>query len=592
MFSCLQAALISTALVGGSDDQAGGLSRGPVTEALRAPAVLHAGGSSGGGRFEPGRTACLTDAQRAAIHERLEHQQEYLTATGQLPMVGSSVHSPFAPGLTVFFKWPIKAVGSAALDYGVHGISNFVDMDRSPGSLLDYQCGTRTYDNHAGIDIFSWPFPWKWMDEDAVQIVAAAPGVIIWKSDGNFDQSCAWTGGPWNAVYVQHADGSIAWYGHMKNGSVTTKPIGSKVGYGDFLGVMGSSGNSTGPHLHLEVFDKYGNLTEPFTGPCHTLSKLPTWASEPPYFDSAINRVQVGDAPIGFMPCPGITTPNDVSSLMRGTTGYFTTFYRDQLAGQPSNYRILRPDGSTAASWTHSSSAAHYAASWWWWSWGIPSDAPTGLWTFQVSFQGKEYASAFMVEAAGGSPVEVLADPSFEVTQPVTGFPLVPGDWGGDLAASVLAENGVQPFGGASMLKHLATNGPNAGSTGGASVWQIVDLQAHAASIQQGGALVFGRTRVNRAASTLDNQFEIRLEAYDVLPVWGQMSPLTTRSTTLLVDSNPGTWETLSLSMALPPATRYVTLMTAAAENVVNNPTFPEFGGHYTDGTSLLLSTN
>ena len=43
-------------------------------------------------------------------------------------------------------------------------------------------------------------------------------GIIIGKDDGNFDQNCAFctSSCSWNAVYIQQADGSIAWYGHLK----------------------------------------------------------------------------------------------------------------------------------------------------------------------------------------------------------------------------------------------------------------------------------------------------------------------------------------------------------------------------------------
>ena len=40
--------------------------------------------------------------------------------------------------------------------------------------------------NHRGIDVYNDPFSWYMMDRDMVRIVAAAPGVIISKSDGNF----------------------------------------------------------------------------------------------------------------------------------------------------------------------------------------------------------------------------------------------------------------------------------------------------------------------------------------------------------------------------------------------------------------------
>ena len=153
-------------------------------------------------------------------------------------------------------------------------ISNYVDHNSAyPNQLQDYNCGTKTYDtssgyNHQGIDIFTWPFTWKMVDDNSVEIIAAAPGQIIAKGDGQFDRSCGFNNNPWNAVYVRHGDGSVAWYGHMKNGSLTTKNVGDFVNLGEYLGIVGSSGNSTGPHLHFEVYqnDTYTNLIDPYTG--------------------------------------------------------------------------------------------------------------------------------------------------------------------------------------------------------------------------------------------------------------------------------------------------------------------------------------
>ena len=48
------------------------------------------------------------------------------------------------------------------------------------------------------------------MDDDQAEIVAAAAGQIIDKRDGNYDRNCDFSNGGWNAVYVMHADGSIA----------------------------------------------------------------------------------------------------------------------------------------------------------------------------------------------------------------------------------------------------------------------------------------------------------------------------------------------------------------------------------------------
>lgn len=351
-------------------------------------------GRSGFGALERSKVPCLTEEQRLRIQAQL---QANLVLLGQLGLLAPKV--PWH----VLLEWPIQAVGSAADGFGVHGISNFVDQDPAfPNQLLDYNCGQRTYDlangyNHGGIDIFTWPLPWNWMELDEVHVVAAAPGTIVLKSGGNFDKNCGFNGGNWNAVYVRHADGVVVWYGHMKKGSLTTKLVGDTVSTGEYLGVVGSSGNSTGPHLHLELHDAAGQLVEPFAGPCNAMNQVTYWRDQRPYIDSAVNRLMIGNAAVSYPACPNKTVTHEAAAIQRGTVGYFTTFYRDQLDTQVSQYRILRPDGTTFLSWNGVSNAPYYPASWWWWSWSIPASAPVGTWTFQVTFDGVTYEKTFGV---------------------------------------------------------------------------------------------------------------------------------------------------------------------------------------------------
>ncbi len=216
----------------------------------------------------------LSMEQRRRIQKEIDSNIEILKSQGKMPV---------AKKAPVALIWPIEASHSLT-DYGFHGISNFVDHDSGyPDQLLDYGCGYRTYDtndgyNHTGTDFFSWPFGWKKMDDDKVRIVAAAEGIIVGKEDGYDDRSCQWGGNDsWNAVYVIHSDGSVAWYGHMKNGSPTDKSIGESVQAGEYLGIMGSSGISTGPHLHFELHDAEGNVIDPYGGSCGPSNSL--WKS-------------------------------------------------------------------------------------------------------------------------------------------------------------------------------------------------------------------------------------------------------------------------------------------------------------------------
>ena len=351
----------------------------------------------GHGDYEPRAAPCMTAAEAASMWAQVVTSRRGLATAGLLPPVSAGPFSPISPVPRIRLEWPVLAVGTAAGDFGVHGISNFVDTDRTSGNLLDYDCGARTYDQHNGTDIFSWPFPWNRMAADEVQVVAAAPGVLLFKADGFDDQNCAGGGGAANRVSIQHLDGSVTLYLHLKKESLTSKSVGSWVNTGEFLGVMGSSGNSTGVHLHFTVFDGQGNLVDPYHGPCNTLGTEPTWRMQAPYFDSAVNRMQVGSAKVVGSPCPGLATPNDSTTLSRGALAYFTTFYRDQRSTTPSTYRIRRPDGTLFKTWTHAPGAVHFAASWWWWSWFIGAGEPTGRWRFEVGFEGATYTIPFHV---------------------------------------------------------------------------------------------------------------------------------------------------------------------------------------------------
>lgn len=323
----------------------------------------------------------------------------------ELERAGQSTHGvPLAPrqgGL----QWPLRATPGFA-DPGYHGISNFVDLNPAAGQLLDWNCGARTYDGHAGIDIFLAPFPWRMMDQEAIDIVAAAPGTIVGKTDGNDDRSCPGnTSSDWNAVYVQHADGTVAWYGHMKKFTQTGKPIGAAVDVGEFLGKVGSSGNSTGPHLHFENHSALSgySILEPFSGACNAPASL--WAQQRPYYDSAINKIATHSAQPDFhdpnCPNPVDETTHLSDRFQPGDTVYFATYYRDQLAAQPTALTILRPDGSVFASWSFRASDfrpdPYYTSSYWYRSYDLPPDAPSGAWHFRASYEGTTYVHDFFV---------------------------------------------------------------------------------------------------------------------------------------------------------------------------------------------------
>ncbi|MBF0537214.1 MAG: peptidoglycan DD-metalloendopeptidase family protein [Nitrospirae bacterium] len=342
----------------------------------------------------------LTPQRREEIKAEIQQNVTRLKAQGKL--------TAYEPRAAVLFSLPLKA-SSTLKDYGFYGISAFVDHDPTyPNHLLDYNCGTRTYDlssgaNHQGTDIFPWPFGWKKMDNNEVVAVAAAAGTIVNKEDGNYDRNCAMGDANWNAVYVRHSDGSTAWYGHFKKGSLTTKVVGDTVEEGEFLGVVGSSGGSTGPHLHFELYDSASKLNDPFSGNCNKMNSFSWWKSQRPYYDPSVLKLMTSAVQYTETECPITETTNEKTSFQAGDTVYFYIFYRDLLQSMESTYTIYRPDGTVFKSWMYKyDKTQYYSVAYWYWYYTLPTDAPAGKWRFQMIDNGQTYEQAFNVGTVAG----------------------------------------------------------------------------------------------------------------------------------------------------------------------------------------------
>jgi len=303
------------------------------------------------------------------------------------------------PRIATTFAWPLR---SAGIGYFAHyATSAFVDQDTAVGPFLDWNCGTRSYDQHHGSDIFTWPYGWLSMDLSRLQVVSAAPGTILVRADGNFDRSCAAGGGDANLVVIQHADGSTAIYVHFKNGSVTPKQVGEAVAAGEYLGVVGSSGSSTGPHLHFEVHDSGsfpGPLLDPYDGLCETLALGSLWIQQPAYRQPTINHASTGFAAPVLPACPGQETPNEKRLFANGDPIYFRAYVRDLTPAFPLAFAVHRPNGTLYQSTSYTATQDFNAA---YVSWSNPSFAggAGGRWTFDVTFDGTTRTRAFWMGA-------------------------------------------------------------------------------------------------------------------------------------------------------------------------------------------------
>ena len=353
--------------------------------------------------------ASFADHVTPALDKRLADEAianiAMLRREGRLPEVQAKVG-----GLV----WPLGPVDGDGTD--LHGISNYVDLDPAyPTRLRDYTCGTRTYDtnsgyNHRGIDYFIWPFSWHLMDQGAVDVRAVAPGTLIARGDGNNDRSCSMNAPDTpNYVIIRHADGTVARYLHFKNGSVTTRPIGSAIVAGEVIGKVGSSGISTGPHLHMELRaseNAGAAVIEPHTGACNNVAS--GWVDQRPYRDSSINQISTHASTPTLLGCPQVGViqqntdqPRYKDHFQPGEPVTLLAAYRDQARGQVTQFRVLRPDQSVFTSWNFDSAdqgaPAVYNASYWYWNNQLPADAPHGLWTYEATFEGETKRHFFRV---------------------------------------------------------------------------------------------------------------------------------------------------------------------------------------------------
>ncbi len=110
--------------------------------------------------------------------------------------------------------------------------------------------GGRAYEFHGGMDIDG---------ERGDQVIAPANGTVFW---------AGYKGGYGNFVEIDHGNGLISRYGHL---SKIEAEVGQTITRGQVLGQVGSTGRSTGPHLHFEL-----RLNDRPINPRHFLPQEPT----------------------------------------------------------------------------------------------------------------------------------------------------------------------------------------------------------------------------------------------------------------------------------------------------------------------------
>ncbi len=225
-------------------------------------------------------------------------------------------------------------------------LCRYVDHDPSSG-IRDMNCGNKTYDGHLGTDFLIRSF--KTMDS-GVRVHSVADGIVQRTVDNNYDRekNLDERAQP-NYVVILHKDGSQTYYYHLKKNSIIVKE-GDSVRSGEVIGMVGSSGYSTGPHLHLEVHDKNNKVIDPFIGPC-SLAGSSMWIAQPIY-DTSKFSIECGFIP--YVPSYDSLKErylvSDSFYLNEDTTVYFWVLVHGLQKGNILTAKWFSPSGDLWAS--------------------------------------------------------------------------------------------------------------------------------------------------------------------------------------------------------------------------------------------------
>jgi len=204
-----------------------------------------------------------------------------------------------APAAAFELAAPLACAGGACF------IQQYVDRDPGPGAR-DFAGGGLSYDDHRGTD---FALPSLAAMAQGVAVTAAAPGTVAAVRDGMDDIAADTPGAPdlagrdcGNGVLIDHEDGWQTQYCHLRRGSVAVA-AGAAVARGDTLGLVGLSGRTAFPHVHLTLRCA-GATVDPFApdaaaAPCGG-GAAPLWADPPAYRPGGIVAAGFADAVPGF----------------------------------------------------------------------------------------------------------------------------------------------------------------------------------------------------------------------------------------------------------------------------------------------------
>jgi hypothetical protein len=196
-------------------------------------------------------------------------------------------------------------------------VQQMPDMDPSQG-VVDPLCGRASYEGHDGWDIRLRSLK----DIGRVAVVSVADGTVLRVRDGVADrifdrsQDRNLLGGKecGNGVVIEHANGIVSQYCHLKQGSVAVHP-GTRIGKGERLGLIGASGLAEFPHVHLSI-RRDGITVEPLTGRSLRSGAEACGDTTGGLFEPSVERL-LSNSPTAIMDIGLAKAPPELPNLVR-----------------------------------------------------------------------------------------------------------------------------------------------------------------------------------------------------------------------------------------------------------------------------------
>jgi murein DD-endopeptidase MepM/ murein hydrolase activator NlpD len=394
----------------------------PSAVNAQSPSSFGAGGRAAGINNLKEQPALTDELSEDMIREIREKISQYET-------LSSSKKPTIVPNATVAQPIPYHFFPHAGtLGRDIY-IGNFVDQTHGQGIIpTAWDCSNRTYSGHTGEDSLIRSF-----HEQAIgqPVFAAMTGRVVGWRDDAFDGNTSCTPGvPVNYILLDHGQQQYSIYLHFRQFSIPPdiKVVGLLLKAGTQLGLTGSSGCSTWPHLHFETwFGGFGvlglpgtNLTiqwpfiyDSFPGPCNAVPS--GWTSPAPFTGL---QTYAKDIALSASPFPnslqnGFTDVLDVTPRVATFTTNQTVAYRPELINIPagSNYDVIftRPDGAIhfrdAGPFNNPTTIRNPVGPWWF----ANQLFMTGTWRIDLFVNGLRLATTFFQVVS--SPAQIVNRP-------------------------------------------------------------------------------------------------------------------------------------------------------------------------------------